>query len=331
MKTFYEVEYTVYNEQVRSFLNTNTNRNIREMSLSDLHYCSLIPQEKLDAIVKYARYKKPDHILFVGDSWDSVGDIASAQAQDILANFFGELAQIAPVLIELASHDWWLYTPPVNKDDEIGKREDPVEFLARLNSLNNVYVLDNTSYEDEDVFIVGYTQGFEYYYPNGAHVKSLLHPNEESKEVMMRELTELNSKIVVPEDKISEILIHALATYGFDEKIMSLNAPYMYRYGGHYHYGMIHPFYDERHPDTSGGIVTPDRVFHAPNCRRTFRTREDHNIICGPLTMFSRSSHLNVFNRFYPMYSTILNITNNRFYNTELVHTTTNYVKTKRL
>ena len=219
MKSVYEIEYTVYNERVRSFLNTNTNRTIREMGLCDLHYCSLISQEKLDAIIKYARYKQPDHILLIGDSWDSVGDIINAQAQDILANFFGELAKIAPVLIELAAHDWWVYTPPINENDEIGKREDPVEFLARLNSLNNVYVLDNTSFEDEDVFITGYTQGFEYYYPNGAHIKSPLHPNEESKEVMMEELTELTSGIVVPEDKISEILIHALATYGFDKEI----------------------------------------------------------------------------------------------------------------
>lgn len=330
MKSVYEIEYTIYNERVRSFLNTNTNRTIREMGLCDLHYCSLIPQEKLDAIIKYARYKQPDHLLLIGDSWDSVCDLTE-QAQDILANFFGELAKIAPVLIELASHDWWVYTPPVNPDDEIGKREDPVEFLARLNSLNNVHVLDNTSFEDEDVFVTGYTQGFDYYYPNGAHIKSLLHPNEESKEVMMQELADLTSRTVVPEDKISEILIHALATYGFDEKIINLLTPWMYRYGGHYHFGMVHPFYDERHPNTSGGLITPDRVSLAPNCRRTFRTREDHNIICGPLTMFSRSSHLNAFNRFYPIYSTILNITNNRSYNTELVHTETNYVKTKKL
>lgn len=329
MKIFYEIEYTVYNELVKSYLNTNTNRTITEMSLGDLHYSNLIPQEKLDAIVKYAKYRRPNHILISGDTWDSVDDIASEEDQDKIANFFKHMGEIAPVLIALGSHDWWKYLGDSGPNQEIGERRNPTEFLARLNDLNNVHVLDNSSYEDEDMFITGYTQGFKYYYPNGAYPKTLSHPNTESIEVMIQELTDLNSRIAVPQDKISEIIIHALATYGFDEKILNLLYPYLYRWGSHCHFGLVHPFYDERHPDTSSGIITPDRNRDAQNVRRTLRTKEDHNIICGPLTMFSKCSRLNVANIVYPMYSTLLNLTNNKAYDTDNIHTETHHVKVK--
>ena len=79
MKCFHEIDYTIYNSSVRSVLGTNTNRTISTLAMGDLHYSNLVPQEKLDSIVKYSIDKRPDYIFLGGDIIESLNEVATEE------------------------------------------------------------------------------------------------------------------------------------------------------------------------------------------------------------------------------------------------------------
>ena len=331
MNCFHETEYTVYNGLVKSVLGTNTNRTISTLAMGDLHYSDLITQEKLDSIVKYGIDKRPNYIFFGGDIIDSLNDVATEKDMLILVKFLIDLGKIAPVLISLGSHDLWKAKENPKPNKEIGEFVIPNAFLDILRGLKdkNIHLLDNESYDDGQLFVTGYTQSFKYYYPNGAFQKTSGKPIIENKDAMENELTELMNKTTIPEDMIPIILIHALSTYGFTEKVQKLLERYFLAYGFHSHYGLVPPIIDEILSFTKYGLMSPERKKLPPNTRRTLRKKGDKIIIGGPLTMFSKCQHHDSLNRFYPMYSVITNITNNEAYNTDRVYTKNYYIKTK--
>lgn len=323
MKCFHEINYTIYNSSVRSVLGTNTNRTISTLAMGDLHYSNLVPQEKLDSIVKYSIDKRPDYIFLGGDIIESLNEVATEEDMARLINFIIDLGKIAPVLISLGSHDLWRQKENPQPGEEIGCFEYQNEFLNILRRLKskNIYLLDNESYDDGKLFVTGYTQSFNYYYPNGAYIKTKENPIVENKEAMVNELNQLLNNTTIPSNEIPIILIHALSTYGFTAEVQKLLTNYFLAYGFHSHYGLVPPILDEISSWTTRGLMSPERVIFPQNTRRTLRKKGDNIIIGGPLTMFSMSSHLASFNRFYPMHTTFTKITNDKAYDTDKVYT----------
>lgn len=328
MRAFHEIEYTIYSNLLKSQFGTNTNRTISALAMGDLHYSNLIPQEKLDQIVKYSIDKRPDYIFLGGDIWESLDDVATEKDRMLLIKFLIDLGTIAPVLISLGSHDLWKATKNPGPKDPIGGFDYDNEFLKILKGLEskNIYVLDNRSYDDGTLFVTGYTQSFNYYYPNGAYRKTSKNPIIENKEVMVNELTELLSTTTIPTDEVAIILIHAISAYGFSKEVLNLIIKYLLGIGFHGHYGLFPPLADELTSFGKWGIISPERVFLPKNVRRTLRTNKDKIAVCGPLTMFSKSSHRDKYNRLYPVHTTRFNVTNDESFDTKRIHVKCKYI-----
>ena len=332
MKCFHEINYTVYNSSVRSVLETNTNRTISTLAMGDLHYSNLVSQEKLDSIVKYSIDKRPNYIFLGGDLIESLNEVATEKDMLILIKFIIDLGKVAPVLISLGSHDLWRQKNNPQPNEENGCFEYQNEFLNILRNLKdkNIYLLDNESYDDGELFVTGYTQSFKYYYPNGAHIKTRDNPIIENKEAMVCELTQLLDNTTIPSNEIPIILIHALSAYGFTEEVQKLLARYFLAYGFHSHYGLIPPILDEMSFWTTRGLMSPERVIFPQNTRRTLRKSGDKIIIGGPLTMFAKNSNYDYLNKYYPMHTIITNITSDESYDTRRVHTKCYYIKAEK-
>ena len=299
MKLFHNTNYKIYNK--------NLSKNLRILIVNDLHFSSMITDKKLDKISNKIKELKPDYILFPGDIIDSLDSIEDTSEYIRLLSWINGLGK---VIMSLGGHDFY------ECDSKIRKYKNPLNLVKGINSLSNAYLLDNSKYEDKNVFITGYTQSMEYYnYPNNN--SRIFHPVKENKKIMKKELKSLNEKIgKVPKNKISILLAHS-PVYLLDKNIQKEIKSYNYYVSGHMHNGCVPPLLYELW-NSKKGLIAPCKEFFPDNERNTLRKYGDKLIVNGPLTMFA-SRKLNFFNIFYPLYITTVDFTCDSKYKNKLV------------
>ena len=320
MKRIHTTYYKIYNEKVK--------KELKVASLSDLHFSYTITEEKLKAIIKFLNSYKPNYILFPGDLLDSTGMIENKEEYMRIKNWLKELGNTAPTLISLGSHDYY----KKEKDENTGKTHwiyyYPKYFIEDVNTLNNVKILDNQKYEDDNVSIVGYTQSMDYFHPKTDKPKSILKPAPENKECMIKELNELKKTLIdsTNKNKLNLIMIHS-PIYVNDPNIKDLLKEYDYVFSGHMHNGCVPPvLYEIWRSDK--GLIAPNKSLFPNNERDTLKTNKDKLIVNGPLTTFQEcTGQLQKFNILYPMYITQADFTNDKQYNTEKIYKKTKYEK----
>ena len=290
MRLFHNTKYKIYNKDI--------SKDLRIVIISDLHFSNLINDNKLDRISRKIKELNPDYILFPGDIIDSLDEIKDTNEFDRLLSWFKTLGT---TILSLGGHDFY------EKGSSNWKYQDPSKLVKGINKLPNAHLLDNSKYEDESVFITGYTQSMEYYnYPNND--SRIFHPVKENKELLCKELKELNKKIGdINKDKLSFILIHS-PVYLLDKEIQKELKDYNYFISGHMHNGCVPPILYELWP-SKRGIIAPCKEFFPDNERNTLKKYGDKLIVNGPLTMF-HGNILKLFNSFYPSYITTIDFTN---------------------
>lgn len=300
MNLFHATNYKIYNK--------NLSKDLRIVIISDLHFSNLINDPKLNKISKKLNELKPNYILFPGDIIDSLNEIENNNDFDRLLSWIKNLDTI--VLFSLGGHDFY------KKDTSNWKYQDPSKLVKGINALPNSYILDNTKYEDEYLFVTGYTQSMEYYnYPN--NTSSIFHPIKENKNLLSKEIKELNKKIKsIPKNKISFLLAHS-PVYFLDNDIQKEIKDYNYIVSGHMHNGCVPPILYEIW-NSKRGIIAPCKELFPNNERNTLKKINDKLIVNGPLTMF-HGKILKLFNSFYPHYITIIDFTNNTKYKDKLI------------
>ena len=315
MKLFHETHYFVYNERLK--------RSIKICILSDLHYSNRISDEKLIRIIRKIEELRPDYVFFCGDMIDSVSEIENEQRRKTILWWLKEIGMISPLMISIGSHDYFKYYI----DEKIGRAEYPQEFFDEVNNLQDVFVLNNETYENDELFLTGYTQSLDYYYPQAFSKKSIFHSVTEDKELMKKELLALTSKIKeMPKEKVKFLLVHAPA-YLTSIDIRKIIDDYDFFISGHMHNGCVPPILYELWP-SKRGIIAPDRSLFHNNERDTLRYQTDKLIVNGPLTTFQKCSGLKEkLNILYPSYITNLTISNDRLYDVEKVYTKKRYSK----
>lgn len=309
MKLFHETNYTIYNEKVK--------KELKFVVLSDLHYSYCVTNEKLDRILNEVRNINPDYILFPGDIIDSTDMIKDHKEEKRFLSWLERLGRIAPILMSLGGHDFY-------KRDKIGPHRWTYDlnekFYKKINSIENIYLLDNTYYEDNNIFVVGYTQSFEYYHYGSS--KS----SRENKDVMLKELKDLHKKISLNPKKVNLLLVHSPIRVTEPEILKELK-DYDYYISGHMHNGCVPPVLYELWNSTRG-IVSPNTNFFPKNERNTLRKKGDKLLVNGPLTMFHVNTGLfEKMNFLFPSYLSILNLTNDSIYDADKIFTKRKYRK----
>ena len=216
-------------------------------------------------------------------------------------------------LISLGSHDNWKYD--YDENTIIGGHwEPPRTFFYELNNIDNVRVLDNESYCDNNLFVIGYTQSEKYYYPNGFQEKDSKNPLLENEKLNEIELTELLNRTGVLTDRPSILLAHA-PTYFFSDTMKEIIRYITLVSCSHNHNLCVPPVVNELWTSTTG-IRNPERKkwLETKNGRNTFRTYGDKVVINEPITTFSKITGKSKANILYPVGLTIVNLTSNPQY-----------------
>lgn len=307
---FYQREHTVYNGLVSG--------NIKLLILSDLHYSNIIGEKRMGWILRKIEEINPDYIILCGDSIDSVDSY-----DELFWNFIARINDITRCFITFGSHDCWKYNYN-NNGNAINGDFYYADFWDEINELENISVLNDDSYHDDRLFVLGYTQSKKYYYPQKVENKTIFHQIIEDEKENSVGLENLLTKIAIPHDVPSILSVHA-PTYYFTPHVKKLTEPFTLVISGHTHNALVFPVLNEIWNSTRG-IITPDRQWLQENTRNTFRYKDDKVIINPPLTMFSKCTGSKAkLNGLYPMSFTIVNFTSDIKYDMDKIYTKSRY------
>ena len=298
--------------------------NFKIISISDLHFSSKVTTNKLNAIYQNLEQQQPDYILIVGDLIDSLEVMKIKKEKQRLMTFLSTLATLAPVLISKGNHDFYSFNRKKEKASSLQIKSQ--EYFAELNRLSNIHVLDNTFYEDNKIYVAGFTQTPDYY-KTPRKKKSISFGTPENKERLM-EILKKNYQLRknLPKDKICIAMIHS-PIYLKEIEVEKQLEEFDYILAGHMHHGCVPPFINEIWP-SSRGFIAPNKMPFPENARNTMNKRGDKLIVNGALVTFQKCAKwMQLFNFLFPVEATALECTNDPTYNTERVYQKSKYFR----
>ncbi len=254
-------------------------KDITFIHIGDIHYNETTSTKKLEYIKYAIEDAHPDYIFITGDLLDKPKITKNKEKIKLLVSWLNSLGNIAKVFISLGNHDIIL--------------EEDYKFFNKLNDINNIYVLNNQSYEDENVFISGFTLPTNYYYNIEKH---------EDEDALLETLqNNFNLVTNLPKKKYKVALIHSPILLS-EKKVVEKLKEYDLILSGHMHNGLI-PRILDKIIKNNYGLISPDKRLFAKNTRGKIKTKYYTIIITGGITKLSPSSTkiLSKLNGLYPI------------------------------
>lgn len=254
-------------------------KDITFIHIGDIHYNETTSAKKLEYIKYAIEDAHPDYIFITGDLLDRPKITKNKEKIKLLVSWLNSLGNIAKVFISLGNHDIIL--------------EEDYKFFNKLNDINNIYVLNNQSYEDENVFISGFTLPTNYYYNIEKH--------EDENALLETLQNNFNLVTNLPKKKYKVALIHSPILLS-EKKVVEKLKEYDLILSGHMHNGLI-PRILDKIIKNNYGLISPDKRFFAKNTRGKIKTKYYTIIITGGITKLSPSSTkiLSKLNGLYPI------------------------------
>lgn len=254
-------------------------KDITFIHIGDIHYNETTSAKKLEYIKYAIEDAHPDYIFITGDLLDRPKITKNKEKIKLLVSWLNSLGNIAKVFISLGNHDIIL--------------EEDYKFFNKLNDINNIYVLNNQSYEDENVFISGFTLPTNYYYNIEKH--------EDENALLETLQNNFNLVTNLPKKKYKVALIHSPILLS-EKKVVEKLKEYDLVLSGHMHNGLI-PRILDKIIKNNYGLISPDKRLFAKNTRGKIKTKYYTIIITGGITKLSPSSTkiLSKLNGLYPI------------------------------
>ena len=250
--------------------NKNVNKDIVIAHVADIHFSSITTTRFLDKLKDYLLAIKPDYIMITGDLIDSPKVVNNKDKIKELVTFLTSLSKEVKVLISLGNHDV-IYN-------------DSYQFFNKINEINNIYVLNNTSYKDEYIYVSGFTLSNDYYYNlTGSESYEILMDNLDNNKVLINNLPKYLPKVA---------LIHSPILLNNDKVLERLHE-YDLILTGHTHNGLVPKWLYWLFPNNSGLVGPNNRLF--PKVAKGYIDRKIDGkrllvIINGGITKFSKNS-----------------------------------------
>lgn len=254
-------------------------KDITFIHIGDIHYNETTSTKKLEYIKYAIEDAHPDYIFITGDLLDRPKITKNKEKIKLLVSWLNSLGSIAKVFISLGNHDIIL--------------EEDYKFFNKLNDINNIYVLNNQSYEDKNIFISGFTLPTNYYYNIEKH--------EDENALLETLQNNFNLVTNLPKKKYKVALIHSPILLS-EKKVVEKLKEYDLILSGHMHNGLI-PRILDKIIKNNYGLISPDKRFFAKNTRGKIKTKYYIIIITGGITKLSTSSTkiLSKLNGLYPI------------------------------
>ena len=277
--------------------NKNVKNDFKVVALGDIHLSKSVDKIKIIAIKKQIKEEKADYNVFLGDFVSTPKELENKEIQEQLLDLIKASALVAPTMIILGNHDF------INKNKDKNNKysiENNKAFWEKVTSINNVYLLDNKLYQDNQVLFMGYKETLKYYYNNESY---------EDLEVFFNDFKSYPKLYKnLPKDIIKIGLIHS-PEYAKLEKNNMLLRDYDLLISGHNHDGCI-PF---GFGNFTFGIISPKKKIF-PKEARGYRVLNTGTslLISGGITKIQECAPkvLHPFNHLCPMQMDTITFTN---------------------
>lgn len=277
--------------------NKNVKNDFKVVALGDIHLSKSVDKIKITAIKKQIKEEKADYNVFLGDFVSTPKKLENKEIQEQLLDLIASSAVVAPTMIILGNHDF------INKNKDKNNKysiENNKAFWEKVTSINNVYLLDNKLYQDNQVLFMGYKETLKYYYNNESY---------EDLEVFFNDFKSYPKLYKnLPKDIIKIGLIHS-PEYAKLEKNNMLLRDYDLLISGHNHDGCI-PF---GFGNFTFGIISPKKKIF-PKEARGYRVLNTGTslLISGGITKIQECAPkvLHPFNHLCPMQMDTITFTN---------------------
>ena len=277
--------------------NKNVKNDFKVVALGDIHLSKSVDKIKIIAIKKQIKEEKADYNVFLGDFVSTPKELENKEIQEQLLDLIKASALVAPTMIILGNHDF------INKNKDKNNKysiENNKAFWGKVTSINNVYLLDNKLYQDNQVLFMGYKETLKYYYNNESY---------EDLEVFFNDFKSYPKLYKnLPKDIIKIGLIHS-PEYAKLEKNNMLLRDYDLLISGHNHDGCI-PF---GFGNFTFGIISPKKKIF-PKEARGYRVLNTGTslLISGGITKIQECAPkvLHPFNHLCPMQMDTITFTN---------------------
>ena len=277
--------------------NKNVKNDFKVVALGDIHLSKSVDKIKITAIKKQIKEEKANYNVFLGDFVSTPKELENKEIQEQLLDLIASSAVVAPTMIILGNHDF------INKNKDKNNKysiENNKAFWEKVTRINNVYLLDNKLYQDNQVLFMGYKETLKYYYNNESY---------EDLEVFFNDFKSYPKLYKnLPKDIIKIGLIHS-PEYAKLEKNNMLLRDYDLLISGHNHDGCI-PF---GFGNFTFGIISPKKKIF-PKEARGYRVLNTGTslLISGGITKIQecapKVSH--PFNHLCPMQMDTITFTN---------------------
>lgn len=264
------------------------NKGYKIALLSDIHYSDHYDYYIFDQIIENLKESKPNYICISGDIIDYSDILNSSEKMEELDNFFKNLSKISQVIISLGNHD---ISRKKCKEENFEKVNN---YFLKLNTIENVYYLNNKCLIRDDLCFIGFNPSFKYYYSK---------PHEGNTKLLIQELDQIEK---VKPNLYNILLCHTpkqiLNHYVLEnsKNIRKINLVL----SGHMHNGLIFKFLDKV---GNRGFVGPWKTFFPKYARGSIKKQIDNKeivlIISGGILKFSELApkFFQKLNRYYPI------------------------------
>lgn len=226
-----------------TFYSDKVNRNLRIVTISDIHISSAVALESIDKLLKVIESNNPDYIFILGDIVDSPQELTYKKRLLELDVLMKNCGNLAPTFIIIGNHDYYY-----DRESNTMILSDVWENYERF---NNVHLLKDKIYTDDNLFIGGYMQKGDAYFQKGT--------NKEDEFAFYTDLSQKDDLVSnLPEDKYRIFLTHSPEPiqYFLNKELLK---DYNLIMAGHYHGGVVPSFLESIVPKNSG-ILTPRRM-----------------------------------------------------------------------
>ena len=180
-------------------------------------------------------------------------------------NFLSCMGEVSKVIISIGNHDVY--------------DEDDLKFFNKINEIKNIYVLNNSKYVDEFIYVYGITLPSEYYYNISG---------KEDYNILLKSLKKNNRLISnLPSDLVHICLCHSpmcLKKKDIQDKLNEFDLVL----SGHMHNGMIPPLIDFF--GGHWGLIDPPKKLFPKICRGRIKLKNYDVIITSGVTKLSIQS-----------------------------------------
>lgn len=253
----------------------------KDVSLSlaaDFHLSHISNDDKFELIKENIYENQSDYVCIPGDYIDMSNILDEKKYYDKSLLYLESLGKVSKVFLTLGSHD---FTRVING---VGSFDWNKNWMQDIQSLENVVLLHNQIFCDNQIRFIGYTPTYNYY---------MNETKEEDEEILIEDYNQNMPKI--DENKLNILLCHSPICILNDnvlEKVEDIKMMDLIL-TAHMHNGMIPYPISELIPNNIG-LIAPNKSLFPDNARGRKTKKYDHHnihmIITGGVTKLQETA-----------------------------------------